>query len=276
MSNLSLPDNNQSPFDSIRRFDENGNEYWIARELMKLLGYTKWQRFGANEADLGRTSVIKKAIAACKNAGSIFQEHFTHLPSRVNGSGSLPEDWFLTRYACYLIAQNGDPEKQEIAMAQSYFATKTREAEIIIPKQNDELEMMRLRVLLAEAERDAAIAQKNLLDKREAVLSFHATTPAALILGATVITDKTPVERIIDNASGRVFEGVGITAIAKKLGFKNNKDCWQWLDSIGYGKDSNHWDLQLSAVEHHKLQPDAYDEILNKWNQGVRQRFIGE
>jgi hypothetical protein len=276
MSNLSLPENNQSPFDSIRRFDENGNEYWIARELMKLLGYTNWRRFGADEADKGRTSVIKKAIAACRNSGSRPDEHFTHLTSRASGSGTLPEDWFLTRYACYLIAQNGDPEKQEIAMAQSYFATKTREAELIIPKQNDELEMMRLRVQLAEAERDAAIAQKNLLDKREAVLSFHATTPAALILGATVITDKTPVERIIDNASGRVFEGVGITAIAKKLGFKNTKDCWQWLESIGYGKDSEHWDLQLSAVEHHKLQPDAYDEILTMWNQGVRQRFIGE
>lgn len=121
---------NDSPFDAIRRFDENGKEYWIARELMKLLGYTNWRRFGANESSDGRTSVTKKAIAACKNAGSIPQEHFTHLPSRSNGSGSLPEDWFLTRYACYLIAQNGDPEKQEIAMAQSYFATKTRQAEI--------------------------------------------------------------------------------------------------------------------------------------------------
>lgn len=278
MTNNIVPiDHSQSPFDSIRRYDESGNEYWIARELMKLLGYTKWQRFGTNEADQGRTSVIKKAIAACKNAGSIFQEHFTHLPSRASGSGTLPEDWFLTRYACYLIAQNGDPEKPEIAMAQSYFAIKTREAEIIIPDQNDELEALRLRVQLAEAERDAAIAQKNLLDKREAVLSFHAATPAALILGATVITDKTPIEKVIDYNSGRTFEGVGIQAIAKKLGFgKNTKACWQWLESIGYGKDSGQWELQLAAIEHHKLSPEAYEEILTKWNSGVRQRFIGE
>ncbi len=146
---------------------------------------------------------------------------------------------------------------------------------MIVPKQNDELEALRLRVQLAEAERDAAIAQKNLLDKREAVNQFHNQTTAALILGATIITDKTPIERTI-MPDGRVFEGVGITAIAKKLGFKNTKDCWQWLESIGYGKDSKYWDLQLSAVEHHKLHPEAYDEILNKWNQGVRQRFIGE
>jgi len=117
---------NDSPFDAIRRFDESGKEYWIARELMKLLGYTKWERFGAKETQSNRTSVIKKAIAACHNAGFNSEEHFNHFPTW----GNTREDWFLTRYACYLIAQNGDPEKQEIAMAQSYFATKTREAEI--------------------------------------------------------------------------------------------------------------------------------------------------
>lgn len=117
---------NDSPFDAIRRFDESGKEYWIARELMKLLGYTKWERFGTKETRSNRTSVIKKAIAACHNAGFNSEEHFNHFPTW----GNTREDWFLTRYACYLIAQNGDPEKQEIAMAQSYFATKTREAEI--------------------------------------------------------------------------------------------------------------------------------------------------
>ena len=74
----------QTPFDSIRRFDENNKEYWIARELMKLLGYSKWERFGAKETQSNRTSVIKKAIAACKNAGSLPDEHFNHFPTRGN------------------------------------------------------------------------------------------------------------------------------------------------------------------------------------------------
>ncbi len=258
--------NKQSPFDSIRKYRADGSEFWSARELMAILQYVKWQKF-------------KDVIDIAKeNLGTIDTQASNHfLPVEVKSLGRNAIDFELSRLACYHIALASDSRgKDAVKMAKHYFAVKTREAEVIIPAQNDELEMMRLRVQLAEAERDAAIAQKNLLDKREAVLSFHATTPAALILGATVITDKTPVERVIDNASGRVFEGVGIMAITKRLGFKNTKDCWQWLESIGYGKDSKHWDLQLSAVEHHKLQPEAYDEILNKWNQGVRQRFIGE
>lgn len=130
MTNLSLHDNDQSPFDSIRRFDEHGKEYWCARELMKLLGYANWRRFGSDESEKGRNSVVKKAIASCNNSGSSANEHFTHLPSRASASGAIPENWQLTRYACYLIAQNGDPEKTEIAAAQSYFAIKTRQAEI--------------------------------------------------------------------------------------------------------------------------------------------------
>lgn len=271
MTNLSLSETNrQSPFDSIRRFDENGKEYWCARELMVLIAYPRWADF---------KDVIKRAEFACKNTGNLITEHFsgTTLKNPNSKTGRNQSDVLLSRYGAYLVSMNGDPRKPEVAAAQSYFAIKTFEAEVIIPKQNNELEALRLRVALAEAERDAAIAQKNLLDKREAVLSFHAATPAALILGATVITDKTPVEKVIDYNSGRTFEGVGIQAIAKKLGFgKNTKACWQWLESIGYGKDSGQWELQLAAIEHHKLNPDAYEDILAKWNSGTRQRFIGE
>ena len=143
----------QTPFDSIRRFDENNKEYWIARELMKLLGYSKWERFGAKETQSNRTSVIKKAIAACKNAGSLPDEHFNHFPTR----GNTPEDWFLTRYACYLIAQNGDPEKPEIAAAQSYFAVKTREAETALPQDYEEA----LIALLSSVREKKALAEAN-------------------------------------------------------------------------------------------------------------------
>ena len=147
----------------------------------------------------------------------------------------------------------------------------------VVPQQQEQIYELQLRLELAQAERDAAIAQKNLLDKREAVLSFHKEIPAALILGAQIITDKTPIERVIDIRTGRVFEGVGITAIAEKFGYgKNTKACWQWLESIGYGKNSGQWKLQLAAVEHHKLNHEGYEDILQKWNSGTRQRFIGE
>ena len=146
----------------------------------------------------------------------------------------------------------------------------------IVPQQQEHIHELQLRLELAQAERDSAIAQKHLIDTRKAITDMGNQTLSALILGATVITDKTPVERTI-TSDGRVFEGVGITAIAQKLGYgKNTKACWQWLDSIGYGKSSRYWEEQLAAIVNHKLKPDAYDEILTKWNQGNRQRFIGE
>lgn len=273
MTNLSLPENNQSPFDAIRRTEKDGAEYWLATELLSMLGYKSWKR---------QKETVERAILSANNSGENAGSHFAEVVqmAQIGDSKAFREvvkDYKLTRYAAYLTAQNGDPRKPEIAAAQSYFATKTREAEIIIPRQNDELEALKLRVQLAEAERDAAIAQKHLLDTRKAITEMGNQTVSALILGATVITDKTPVEKVIDYKTGRTFEGVGITAIAQKLGFgKNTKACWQWLESIGYGKDSGEWELQLAAIEHHKLNSEAYEDILQKWNSGVRQRFIGE
>ena len=85
------------------------------------------------------------------------------------------------------------------------------------------------------------------------------------------------MERVIDKESGRTYEGIGITAVAQKLGFgKNTKACWAWLDSIGYGKDSGHWELQLSAVENHKLNPEVLGEILQKYRNSGRQKWLGE
>ena len=147
----------------------------------------------------------------------------------------------------------------------------------VIPQQNDRIYELELRLALAQAESQTAIAQKNLLDTRKAITDMTNETVSALILGAQIVTDRTPVERVIDTQSGRSFEGVGITAIAQKLGFnKNTKACWQWLDSIGYGKDSGQWEEQIAAVFNHKLNPNPYDDILNKWNSGNRQKWIGE
>ncbi len=104
---------------------KDGVEFWFARDLQELLGYTEWRNF---------LKVIEKAREACRNSDHPASDHFVDVNKKVSlGSGSEREidDVMLTRYACYLIAQNGDPRKDEIAFAQSYFAVQTRKQELI-------------------------------------------------------------------------------------------------------------------------------------------------
>ena len=103
----------------------DGVEFWLARDLQSLLGYTKWDNF---------LKVVSKAMTACEVSGHPIVDHFAGVGKMVDlGSGSQREvdDMMLSRYACYLIAQNGDPRKPEIAFAQTYFAVQTRRAEVI-------------------------------------------------------------------------------------------------------------------------------------------------
>ena len=105
--------------------DSDSVEYWYARELQQLLGYSRWEDF---------ERAVQRGITACENTGVPVENHFREVPKMVRlGSGSHREvrDYMLTRYACYLIAQNGDPRKDEIAFAQSYFAIQTRKQELI-------------------------------------------------------------------------------------------------------------------------------------------------
>ncbi len=139
-----------SSFEGHAQQTETGIEYWLARDLQQLLGYTKWENFLA---------VIAKAKTACEVSGHTVENHFPDVRKMVKiGSGTERdiEDIMLTRYACYLIAQNGDPRKQEIAFAQTYFAMQTRKAELIEQR-------------LLEAER--VVARKKLSDTEKELSS---------------------------------------------------------------------------------------------------------
>lgn len=113
-------------FDHVIHNEESSNvEFWYARELMPLLGYERWENFD---------KAISRAIESCETSGIEVSDHFREVTKMVplgSGAQRSVKDYMLTRYACYLVAQNGDPKKEEIAFAQSYFAVQTRKQELI-------------------------------------------------------------------------------------------------------------------------------------------------
>jgi len=152
----------QTPdFESIKQVNPYGEEYWSARSLATLLGYSQWRRF---------EEAIQRAMVACEQSGNIVANHFASAGKMVRlGSGSEREvkDYNLSRFACYLVAQNGDPRKPEIAAAQVYFAVSTRAHEIhqLLKEQEERLET-RFKVsesfkLLAASAQGAGVLSEN-------------------------------------------------------------------------------------------------------------------
>ena len=121
---------NETIFESIKHVGDDGNEYWYARELQKVLEYTEWRKF---------VGVIKKAINSCKTSNYVASDHFVGTDKMINlgkGGQRKVSDYKLSRYACYLIAQNGDSRKKVIALAQTYFAIQTRKQELLEEEYN--------------------------------------------------------------------------------------------------------------------------------------------
>lgn len=148
-----------SPFDSIKQLDDEGNEYWYARDLQGVLEYSEWRNF---------FKVVEKAKIACESSSNLVSMHFVDVNKMVEiGNNTLREvdDIKLTKYACYLIAMNGDPRKEVIALAQTYFAVKTHEQEQLELQKEDSLRLQirqdikEHNISLAEAANQAGIKE---------------------------------------------------------------------------------------------------------------------
>lgn len=152
----------EQTFESIKHINEYGEEYWLARELQSVLEYARWENF---------SKAIDRAQKACANTGFNVDDHFREVTKKVplgSGAERAIDDVMLSRYACYLVVMNGDPNKEVVAVGQTYFAVKTRQQELI--ENYEELsedqkrlairnEMKRHNIALADAAHDAGVIE---------------------------------------------------------------------------------------------------------------------
>lgn len=262
------PSTGQSPFDSIRRFDEHGQECWYGRELMPFLGYVQWRRF---------EDAINRAMLSCQNSEHAVEAHFEFLPASAritSGAGRLGDNYRLSRHACHLIVMAGDPRKPEIAAGQAYFSLKIREAEVVIPAQNSRIEELKLEIELQKIKNQdpAAIAL---------LTSMHGPEVAMMLTGKSdrLLETEKPTIEVIDETVGRRFHGQTLKQVAdylaKRTGrkFKSGADIKRALERANkeylIGVASRKVDAEYIPAEH--LQ-EVYD-IIGALD---RQRLIGE
>jgi DNA-damage-inducible protein D len=231
-------------FESYSQSTENGIEFWFARDLQHLLGYSEWRNF---------TKVVSKAKTACEVSGHLIQDHFVDVNKMVSiGSGTEREidDLMLTRYACYLIAQNGDPRKEQIAFAQNYFAVQTRKFEIVAKRISDwERLSARQKLTTSEKELSELIYEKTGNDKDFGIIRSKG-----------------------DQA---LFGGKNTSQMKKKLGVPDNRPLADFLPTIVIKAKDFAAEITVFNTREKNLSTEtgiSREHIKN--NQGVRKLLL--
>lgn len=200
--NTNIASYSEDTFESIKQIDETtGIEYWSARDLSEILGYQRWENFD---------KVITRATASAENAGANTNDHFRKVTKMVEvGSNTVRpiKDVFLSRYACYVIAMNGDPTKREIAVAQAYFAQQTRRQELA----------------------DASSKEKTRLEAR------HKLTESDKVLSGVAMSRGVSAQELAlmkSQGDKRLFGGFDTRAMKDRLGIKPNKPLADHLPTV--------------------------------------------